>query len=844
MVAEDGNFKRGRMSPLVILLVLVTLIGGGAALYFAFKQDQARLLPEQIAKEKQDIFLLPATDQVPRWREWAVSKEADMVNEALAQLAWLDDAEGPKLAAAALGRENHQINGVAAQVLAHYGSPRADEGKAPLLAALAKADDSDKPQIVWALVVLGESSVFPTAMDLYRKGHLSKVQRLGGGAAFDPQLLPKLVSLDELAKLVDDPSSSVRQLLATVLSNNAEAKWTDTLIKLVNDADIEVAREAANGLGRIGDEKAREPLLKKLTGADADSRKKFLEALRDGIGGEGLVFALQTVVKEPEERNWFQYKQIFEMLKQVQDPRIGPSLSKWAAETEVHPHWKGEAGLRLAEVGDIRAVPLLAERLKLDPLKLYKAEKFWEADEGGHMSRTDNPRVVAARMLADLAILHPDKRAELLVAEGPVIAWLVDKPQPHANGVRFLANIKSDEARDRLRKWAFPDDPLPKEGAQPPFPTAFETAQSALRYVGRMKDEPSYPKLLDQLKRKKDAKMDITQAGLEGAGLAMMGMALRAVAYGASQGLGEWGDPKAVKPMMEFIEDETWHEEARLAACEALAWCATPDDMKEIAKRAVKFAKEKQERKQLIGACYATTLSLKPVPEVKSELVDLLTQDLAFGLRNAVAQAIGASPLDDASRDKLFEKMKDIELRNPAALALILGGDKSTAARTVAMFGEHGKDALGDLKDAYFRAFGFWSDEDFKSGNIYRWVDNAEAIARVKVFDAPQEWAIQRLSSQFDNLQYDNGPHSETRVVLRYRLYTAAKTGDDATRAAAMRTLKFMKERGVLMALRDEKGPVGELARKVYHELVNPKPIVAESLETLQKEQAAKKSSN
>ena len=39
-------------------------------------------------------------------------------------------------------------------------------------------------------------------------------------------------------------------------------------------------------------------------------------------------------------------------------------------------------------------------------------------------------------------------------------------------------------------------------------------------------------------------------------------------------------------------------------------------------------------------------------------------------------------------------------------------------------------------------------------------------------------WAIERLQAQFDNLRFDNGPHSETRVVLRWRLLNAAKTGD------------------------------------------------------------------
>src|SRR6201999_1651253 len=103
-------------------------------------------------------------------------------------------------------------------------------------------------------------------------------------------------------------------------------------------------------------------------------------------------------------------------------------------------------------------------------------------------------------------------------AEAGVLKWSKDKPQPHANGLRFLATVQSEKALNDMRDWAFPKRELPKEGAQPPFPSEFETAQSALRYIGRMKDEASYPKLLDQFKRKKDKKMDITQGGLEGAG--------------------------------------------------------------------------------------------------------------------------------------------------------------------------------------------------------------------------------------------------------------------------------------------------------------------------------------
>src|SRR6185503_7491465 len=329
-------------------------------------------------------------------------------------------------------------------------------------------------------------------------------------------------------------------------------------------------RGAANGLGKIGDESARAPPLEALAGADKDSRQKFLEALRDGIGGEGLVLALDSIKRDPEETYWFQTKQIMEMLRDLADPRMGDALVKWIERQKPPLHWQAEAGTRLAEVGDIRSAKYLGERMKIDPSKLYAISKFWEADEGGHLSRTDLPRVVAARMLADVAVLHPDKKDELkAAAEEGVLFWIKDKPQPHANGLRFLAAVGSEKALNDMRDWAFPKKELPKEGQQPPFPSEFETAQSALRYLGWMKDEPSFTKLTDQFKRKKDKKMDITQAGLEGAGLAMIGMALRAVAYGAAQGLAQWGDSRAVKPLMEFIEDETWHEEARLAACEA-----------------------------------------------------------------------------------------------------------------------------------------------------------------------------------------------------------------------------------------------------------------------------------
>jgi HEAT repeat protein len=838
--------KPQRVKPVTIVIILGLLALGAVVVWLAVRTEATKMTDLQRIEEQRNIFVLPEKDQIPRWRHWAADKDADvdLRAEALNQLAFLGDDEGVALATAALKSPNHKLRGTCAQVLAHYGLPKADGAKGPLLEALKEADSSDRRQIVWALVELAEPSVFNTALDLYRSGELTTVQRLEGGAAFDPRKIAKLVSLDELAKMAGDESSAVRQLVATILTENAEPKWTDTLITLVKDPEIVVAREAAPGLGKIGDDKARAPLIEALRKADKDSRDKFIQALRDGIGGEGLVLALDTVATEPEATTWFQTRQLFDMIHMLADPRVGDALVGWIERTNPHKHWETEAGIAMAEVGDIRGAKYIGVRMGVDNKEIYQKEKFWQADAGGHMTRTDRPRVIGARMLADLAVMYPDKGAELREwAEESVIKWMTDKPQPHANGLRFLAAVGAEgKAVELMREWAFPTTELPVEGAQPPFPSEFETAQSALRYIGWMRDAGSFDKLLEQFDRKEDPKMDITQQGLEGAGLAMLGMVLRAVTRGAAQGIAQWGkrdDKRTQEKLVEFIEDKTWHEEAREAACDTLAWIADDETMEKVVEKIGKFATSEDPKDQFIGACYAVTITRKPVQSAVKLMAELLTPTLEPTIRVYVGRAIGVAGIEDKPEVEgmLFEKLKDSETRNSAALALMMGGSKGTAARTVATYAsEDDKHALEELKDMWYRAFGYWSDEDLKRGNIYRYVRNADSIARVKIGDAPQLWASQRLKAQFDNLAFDNGPHSETRVVLRHRLFTAAREGD--AKASAIDTLEFMKEQGVLMALKDDKGETGELAAEAFHQLMNPRLAEEEDLKHLKEDDA------
>lgn len=822
--AGDGNFKKGRFGVGFIIVGLLAVGGIAAGLAFGFKQDAEKMtVPEAMAKAK-EIFVKPKTEQIPDWRKWAATEaSAELKREALKQLAWAKDPEGVALASKALTDLNEGVQGDAAMCLASYGSPLGDGAKDALLAALKTVGPGAKPQVAWALVELGDARAFDQIMVLYRAGHLSQVQRLGGGMGFDPEKITRLVSLDKLASMAGDESAAVRQLVASVLSANAAPKYTDTLIKLLGDTDQEIARQAAPGLGKIGDERARQPLLQALRGTDKESRTKYLEALRDGIGAQGLVLALDSISKDNEKSAWYQTREVFEYLKKLNDPRVGNWLAPYI-ETKPHIHWQTMAAIVMAMVGDPRGVPTLAKRLRMDPLKIYSDQHDWEME----LKRDDNERVESARMIADLAQLHPEKVEEIKQqSEDALIFWIHELPSPHANGMRALAASGSKKDITAFRKWSNPDVALPKEGQQPPMPEEWVISQSALRYVGWLKDPESWD-VFEKMLKKRPKEIDATMDSLMQGGLAILGMTLRAVGKGAAEGMSEWGDPKGFKPMMEYIQDVKNNEQSRMDACAALAWVATDEDMLTVAKKIDEY-KGTLKSDQFRRMCLLETLITRPVPGTAPALIGLINKDSLIETRHQLARAIGKAGLSDEVTARLFEMMKDEALVNDAALALLLGGTPDVAARAVAMygtlFGDKSKPALEELQELWYRTFGYWSKDDLEKGRIFNWVDNAMAVSHVEINQTPQEWAPALLTKQFDNLLFDNGPHSFTRVVLRSRLYQMAKGSDAAKREGAIRTLEFMQEQGVLLALRDEEGPAGKLGREAYHRLLNPKVV-------------------
>jgi hypothetical protein len=184
---------------------------------------------------------------------------------------------------------------------------------------------------------------------------------------------------------------------------------------------------------------------------------------------------------------------------------------------------------------------------------------------------------------------------------------------------------------------------------------------------------------------------------------------------------------------------------------------------------------------------------------------------------------MGFGGISDEMAKSLLEKLGDPGSRSDAALALMIGGTPDQAQKALASYNDADNAAMEELKTIYNQSFGYWSDKNYEKGDVARWIKNADACAHVKVNGALQDWPKMILSRAIQGIEFDNGPHSLTRVQFRMRLMADAKSGDEAKRNDAIEILKFMKEKGVLMALRNEQGPLGELAGKAFFDVMNPK---------------------
>ncbi len=415
-------------------------------------------------------------------------------------------------------------------------------------------------------------------------------------------------------------------------------------------------------------------LLAEVPSASSERLGQILEALAEHHGGAALVAALGRLsAANPPEMRWFWQQRVFDAIDRCADPRAGDALAAFAdaavpvaaaakaspedpalqAERSLRMYGRTRAGFALAELGDLRALPLLVERLQLDQRALHAPERFWEADAGGHLSRTDVLRVASARLLSELFDAHRGAPSSTWSdAERAVLAWTDGAPSPHANAMRFLSRVRSERGLRALRKWAFPKDPLPKVGAQPPFPRAFEIAQSALRYLGAA-DKGSAPKLIAELKRK-PAGFDGSLEGLVSGGAAMRGMVLRAIGVGASAGLGAAREVSAVDPLWQLALDPLTHQDVRWGACDALGSIAEATSLRVLFNEAVARSGGHMPDDGFVAECALRTLALAAHPGLAPDLIGVIEGGATGSLAKGAALALSATELGDSDQRRLI----------------------------------------------------------------------------------------------------------------------------------------------------------------------------------------------
>ena len=286
-----------------------------------------------------------------------------------------------------LASPDHAVRGTAAMALVDFGSPAADNAKPVLLKALTEADESDKPQIAWALVALKESSAFDADP--------RRVQARPPGQRAAARRLPRVRREQARRARLDRQDRVARGRRER---ERAPARRDDAVDRRRSEVDRHAHQagagpEPSRSRARPRSASARSRATRRCSlsstrssRANKESREKFLQALRDGVGANGLVLALKTIKTDNPDTEKFQTKQIFDMLKELEDPRGGDALYAYI-QSNAKPHWKFEAAMRMAEIGDVRAAEYLGWRMAQDPLKLYN-EVDWP-----ELRRDDNERV-------------------------------------------------------------------------------------------------------------------------------------------------------------------------------------------------------------------------------------------------------------------------------------------------------------------------------------------------------------------------------------------------------------------------------------------------------------------
>ncbi len=877
-MSDEGNFKKGRTTTLIVGVLVAGAVGGGIY-YLAKKTTENTMRPEEVRAEVSKTLVKPLPEQIKDFRAILEKKDVDerLRQEAIFQLARLRDKDSlPAMKKLLADTSNHATTRVISMALLEFPRDDVKDQKGVLEKKFDGADSSDLPQVTAALIYIRDKDYFQKVFDVYKKDIMKSAKGVDGSASFDPVDLAELTDRKTFSGFAKDPQAGVRQLVAVVLSTKPSPEDIDTLKTLLQDADIEVSASASVGIAKLNDASASKILVDKLAAAQKEDNenasKRYMEALKNGIGGAGLVYALEVVPQDTpnsEERGRY----VLEQLRELADPSAAAKYKDYIKDNKNPPQYRSQVALALADIGDPDAVQFLADRMDQKGIGFKCDSNSSEACMTNNLGWKKQPPVDAdpvtfreqqfsAQDIGDLAVLFPDKKKAFLDYAAPHLkkfnSWF---PQPWLVVGRSLAYLGDqdsiDDFKKRVKEYKLPDVDLIDLGNDPKCAGAKDTAgqspaaikacnianlnwlATSARYVGFAHDPAMVDvmtKILERPKMKKGTPMGYSDTEMSNVTNPGFRMAYMSATNAMVDGIAEWGSEagKAADDLLKVIKDKDHGPFVRLAAGRALGMAGSDKDVL----AALKELKPSADNDARVAVLMAA--QHRPTAEVAAAALEYIapTQDpTGLSVNTWAARVVGWAGTKGLE-DKLLKMLDDEGTRMYAAVAIVLGGDDDLVRRGMVLFEQKSREAkkwepeLKMVQGIYLDTFdsrGITGD-DVDKGRLFRFVHNAEVMKRAGASDdsneaghSNHEWASIYLTAGFRRLDMNaTVPGGVDKLVLRYKLNAAAKGGDDATKAAAIDTLKFLKEQGSIMALRDEAGVTGELARKAYFELRHP----------------------
>lgn len=743
---KSGTSWTGRISAVVFI------VGAAVLAFLYWKQTEAD-------KHKWDLW--ESAQTAPSRDAFLTSISADLTKTGFVdvKLAYIGKIREYRYANAVpalitmLSDDDQGVRGDAALALAAIGLPAAESAKAKLLEILPSMNVAQEAKIIWALALLKEARAADKIIQAFSDGRLQQQE------GFDPKIISDVLGITRLAGLTAGTNSvAVRTLAAMALSEAASAEAVDPLIRLLADTDPEVVRQAAAGLGRTGDPRSGPPLFALLARQPA-LKQSILDAMRKSTGARGLV-ALVSGATEPTIK-----RELVTMLRDTHDPGAADALAGLANDADEET--KVSAALGLADLGDMRAVPILVA-----------------------LARGTNE--TAAQDSIDAL------RALRATAAGPDLAsMLAEFPSRHAALLRAIGASGNAAACDTLWAEVHPDG-VPAD--------AIDDTEAALVSVGDLRCENAYSKIIEMLKRPRDVDYSLPSVATE-------------TSYRnrskAAEALGYYGKLEALEALQKVVEDGADDIRVRAAAAVSVGRLADEATLRAIVAKIRDGATDQQVRQ-----LYAQVLWQRPNRAISGDLLTLFGQagGVPPEVSRAAALAVGyaADPANDA---RLMELLEAEATRRDAAFAIALGGSPEAVAKLLLVL-RHDRD-LREIMQLAFQSqdsddLDLVTEDMFASGAIMRRLQAAQVMRTGEgegSFGLPWTKALERLKTGW------GGPGGASARFAREKLYEVLVGSDAELRVIVANLLGDMNERGLLFRARDAGGVGADEARAKLREM-------------------------